>query len=212
MLKLQSSSKKTKCLWQVGQIAGFEWKWRRITVHSPCSLSPWLAARGGSSNHRYKTTSNEHPPSTIVQQITRQIMREIKNLAAPWMANAWGARNGRVSAKMGRLADWAPGSLHYAPDSPWQFFMCFLKYVLSICCYAKGLKSDLKEQENQAVKNESWNEFIKGARRGRDGNTDEICPAMSLSIFFVFTNLFWSALLQYILVGWLGAKVGKNWC
>ena len=39
-----------------------------------------------------------------------------------------------------RWVDWrtelAAGSLHYAPDSPWQFLMCFLKYVLSICCYA----------------------------------------------------------------------------
>ena len=26
----------------------------------------------------------------------------------------------------------AAGSLHYAPDSPLQFLMCFLKYVLSI--------------------------------------------------------------------------------
>ena len=35
-----------------------------------------------------------------------------------------------------RWVDWrtelAAGSLHYAPDSPLQFLMCFLKYVLSI--------------------------------------------------------------------------------
>ena len=29
-------------------------------------------------------------------------------------------------------AELAAGGLHYAPDSPLQFLMCFLKYVLSI--------------------------------------------------------------------------------
>ena len=64
-------------------------------MHSPCSLSPWLAAaHGGSSNHRYKTASNEHPPSTIVQQsrvTNSQIMREVKHLAATMNGESMGS-------------------------------------------------------------------------------------------------------------------------
>ena len=138
MLRLQSSSKKTKCWWQVGQVAGFEWKWRRTTVHSPWSLSPWLAAaHGGSTNHRYKTTSNEHPPSTIVQQSQDKLWEKLKI----WRHHEW-RKHGKpaLDKYQRRWVDWrterATGSLHYAPDSPWQFLMFFLKYVLSICCYA----------------------------------------------------------------------------
>jgi len=50
----------------------------------------------------------------------------------------------------------------------------------------------VKKSENQAGQYEQWNEFIGGSRTGPDGTTDEVCPAMSLSIFFAFTNLFCS--------------------
>ena len=104
------------------------------TVHSPCPLSPWLAAaHGGSSNHRYKTTSNEHPPSTIVQQSQDKYERNKK-----FGGNHEWRNHGKpaLDEYQRRWVDWrtelAAGSLHYAPDSPLQFLMCFLKYVLSI--------------------------------------------------------------------------------
>ena len=151
MLKLQSSSKKTKCLWQVGQIAGFEWKWRRITVHSPCPLSPWLAAaRGGSSNHRYKTTSHEHPPSTIVQQSQDKLWEKLKI----WRHHEW-RKHGKpaMDEYQRRWVDWrtehlAAYTMHrIVPDNFWCFFS---------------------------------------------------------NMFCLFV------VMQYILVGWLGAKVGKK--
>ena len=61
-------------------------------------------------------------------------MREIKNLAATMN----GENHGKpaLDEYQRRWVDWrtelAAGSLHYAPDSPLQFLMCFLKYVLSI--------------------------------------------------------------------------------
>ena len=131
MLKLQSSSKKTKCLWQVGQIAGFEWKWRRITVHSPCSLSPWLAAaRGGSSNHRYKTTSNEHPPSTIVQQSQDKLWEKLKI----WRHHEW-RMHGKpaMDEYQRRWVGWRTGHLaaytmhRIVPDN----FLCVFS---NMCC------------------------------------------------------------------------------
>ena len=151
MLKLQSSSKKTKCLWQVGQIAGFEWKWRRITVHSPCSLSPWLAAaRGGSSNHRYKTTSNEHPPSTIVQQSQDKLWEKLKI----WRHHEW-RMHGKpaMDEYQRRWVDWRTEHL--------------AAYTM-----------------HRIVPDNFW------------------C---------VFSNMFCLfVVMQYILVGWLGAKVGKK--